>query len=143
MGIIVGFCVPIIFCTLSDAVLPYLGGAVVGLDMEFHWCFLDHIETVLPFLLVGMLNGWVMSAHAPTKILFYSVSFHFLHIFISSMASILYLVSFGFYEWWMRMGFVFLYIIVVVLIPCTLADIVLPTILAQFRKTCEQKNLNS
>jgi len=131
LGLAIGFCVPMVFCTLSDAILPYLGGAMVNLDMHFHWCFLQHWDTVLPFLLVGILNGWIMSSHESSRILFYSVGFHFFHIFISSMASILYLVSFGFHDWWNHMGFVFLYMIIVVLIPCTLADVVIPVFFLQ------------
>ena len=125
-GLIVGFFVPAIFCTVSDALLPYLGGKMAGLEMHFHWCFVDHWESVLPFLLVGMVNGWIMSSHKKSQVIFYSVGFHFFHIFISSMASILYLVGFGLHDWWLRMGFVFTYMILVVLIPCTLADIVVP-----------------
>ena len=127
-GMVVGFCVPAVFCTMSDAILPYLGGKFINLPMHFHWCFLKHLDTVLPFLIVGIINGWVMSGHERSRQVFYSVSFHFFHIFISSMASILYLVSFGFQDWWTRMGFVFLYMIVVVLIPCTLADVVIPAL---------------
>jgi len=66
--------------------------------------------------------------------LFYSVGFHFFHIFISSMASVLYLVSFGFHNWWNQMGFVFLFMIFAVLIPCTLADIVTPMLFAKAKK---------
>lgn len=131
IGVIVGLLVPAIFCTLSDAFLPYLGGRMIDLDMHFHWCFLTHLDTVLPFLLVGMLNGWVMSSHPTNLHLFYSLGFHFLHIFISSMAAMLYLVSFGFSEWWSSMGFVFLFLIGSVLIPCTLSDIVVPMLFAR------------
>lgn len=135
LGIAVGFLVPAIFCTVSDAFLPYLGGKMVNLNMTFHWCFLSHLDTVLPFLTVGMINGWVMSSHATNLHLFYSLGFHFLHIFVSSMASILYLVSFGFSEWWSQMGFVFLFLIGAVLIPCTLSDIVVPMMFARSKKS--------
>lgn len=134
LGILVGFFVPAIFCTLSDAFLPYIGGTIVNLDMKFHWCFLSHLDTVIPFLVVGMINGWVMSSHAQSLHMFYSLGFHFIHIFISSMASILYLVSFGFSQWWAQMGFVFLFLIFAVLIPCTLSDIVVPMIFARSRR---------
>lgn len=136
LGLIVGITVPAVFCTLSDAILPYLGGQLVHLDMHFHWCFIYHLDTVLPFLLVGILNGWVMSQHEKSRQLFYSIGFHFFHIFISSMASILYLISFGFQNWSDHMSFVFLYIIVAVLIPCTLADIVVPIFFARLKKYC-------
>jgi hypothetical protein len=134
LGIAVGFAVPALFCTFSDAFLPYLGGKFVDLDMHFHWCFISHLDTVLPFLVVGMINGWVMSSHPSNRQLFYSLGFHFLHIFISSMASILYLVSFGFYDWWEKMGFVFTFLILAVLIPCTLSDIVVPVLFARLKK---------
>lgn len=133
LGLLVGFLVPALFCTFSDAVLPYLGGQCVGLDMHFHWCFLSHLDTVLPFLIGGMINGWVMSGHPSSRQLFYSLGFHFVHIFISSMASILYLVSFGFHDWWNQMGFVFIFLILAVLIPCTLSDIVVPILFAKIR----------
>jgi len=122
-GLIVGFFVPAIFCTLSDVLLPYGSGRLLGINMKFHWCFLNDLETILPFILVGMLNGWFMSEHSTNKQLFYSQGFHFLHIFISAMASILYLVSFGFNYWWEKMGIVFLLLILVVLVPCTLSDL--------------------
>ncbi len=136
MGLFVGIAIPAFFCTLSDAILPYFGGKFVNLSMEFHWCFIYHLDTVLPFLLAGILNGWVMSQHEKSRQLFYSLGFHFFHIFISSMASILYLVSFGFNNWWEHMSFVFIYIIVAVLIPCTLADIVVPIFFARLKKYC-------
>ena len=133
-GILVGFLVPATFCTLSDIFLPYCSGSLLGINMKFHWCFINELSTVLPFILVGMLNGWVMSGHSTNKQLFYSQGFHFLHIFISAMASILYLVSFGFGSWWKQMGVVFLLLIMVVLIPCTLSDIVVPVIFAKTKK---------
>lgn len=134
LGVLTGFFVPAIFCTVSDAFLPYLGGKLIHLDMEFHWCFISHLDTVLPFLFVGMLNGWLMSRHNINKLNFYSFGFHFVHIFVSSMAAILYLISFGFYDWWQKMGFVFAYLIFAVLIPCTMSDIVVPMFFARFKK---------
>lgn len=133
-ALVAGFSIPAFFCTISDAILPYFGGRLVNLDMHFHWCFITHLGTVLPFLFVGILNGWVMSGHHASRQLFYSVGFHFFHIFISSMASILYLVSFGFHDWWNHMGFVFMFMIVAVLIPCTMADIVTPILFAKIRR---------
>ena len=134
-GLAVGLFVPIVFCTLSDAVLPYFGGRLAGLEMTFHWCFISHLPTVLPFLLVGVLNGWAISSHTSSKALFYSSSSHFIHIFVSSMASVMYLVSFGFDNWADHMGFVFIFLIVAVLTPCTLSDIVMPLWCARIGKT--------
>lgn len=134
IGILVGFLVPAVFCTLSDAILPYFSGELLGVDMSFHWCFIKKLGRVLPFLFAGMLNGWFMSEHDSNRQLFYSQGFHFLHIFISAMASILYLVSFGFADWHKSIGLVFIQLILVVLIPCTLSDIVVPMIFAKKQK---------
>jgi hypothetical protein len=130
-ALVVGFFVPTVFCTVSDAILPYVGGRMLNLHMHFHWCIIKHLDIILPFVIVGMINGWVMSHHKASRQLFYSVGFHFFHIFISSMASILYLVSFGFTQWYKSMGVVFIYIILVVLLPCTLSDIVVPALFAK------------
>lgn len=134
-GLLVGIFVPAVFCTLSDTILPYIGGAILQLPMHFHWCLIAHLDTVLPFLIVGIINGWVMSSHEASRQVFYSLGFHFSHIFISSMASIMYLVGYGFSDWSSQMGFVFLYIIFVVLVPCTLADIVVPILFARLKKS--------
>ena len=139
-SLLVGILIPMVFCTISDTILPFLGGKALGLSMLFHWCFISHLDAVLPFLLMGVLNGWVMSAHEASRQVFYSIGFHFFHIFISSMAAILYLVSFGFDHWWHHMGFVFGYIIAVVLIPCTLADIVVPIIFARLQQIGKAKH---
>jgi integral membrane sensor domain MASE1 len=101
--------------------------------MHFHWCFVSHLDVVLPFLLVGVFNGWAMSSHPTSSKLFYSVTFHFVHIFVSSMAAMLYLLSFGFYGWGDRMGFVFIFLIFAVLVPCTMSDIVVPMLFARIK----------
>ena len=132
--VVFGFLIPAFFCTVSDAFMPYFGGKLINLDMHFHWCFISELQTVLPFLFVGIINGIVMSNHSKNHQLVYSVGFHFVHIFVSSMASMCYLVSFGFYQWWDRMAFVFLFLIGAVLIPCTLADIVVPAIVSKAKQ---------
>jgi hypothetical protein len=133
LGILVGFLVPAVFCTMSDMIIPYLGGRVVDLNMQFHLCFISHLDSILPFLIGGVINGWVMSSHASGLQLFYSLGFHFFHIFISSMASVLYLVSFGLHNWAKFMGPLFVFLIIAVLLPCTLSDIVVPMFFARFK----------
>jgi len=130
-AVVAGFIIPAIFCTLSDSILPYLGGWYLSLDMRFHWCFIEHLDKVLPFLTIGVLNGFVMSSHGKASQFLYSTGSHFAHILISSMASILYLASFGFSDFHQSIGFVFLYLIGCVLIPCSLADLVVPMMFAR------------
>ncbi|MCK4264902.1 hypothetical protein KAW80_00930 [Candidatus Babeliales bacterium] len=133
MALLSGFLVPAIFCTLSDSIMPFIGGLYLGLDMHFHWCFIHHLGSVLPFLTFGVLNGFVIGRHAEGKSLFYSAGSHFFHIFISAMASILYFYGFGFDQWYNQIGFIFVYLIIAVLVPCSLADIVVPISFAKFK----------
>ncbi len=130
-ALLVGIFVPVVFCTLSDSLLPFVGGYYLGLDMHFHWCFWSHLGSVLPFLFVGIINGFVMSGHSSSQQLFYSQGSHFFHILISAMASMLYFVGFGFSDWQHSLGFVFVFMLFAVLIPCTLSDVVVPMFFAK------------
>lgn len=137
-GIIVGALTTITFCTLSDSILPYIGGTIMGVKMHFHLCFISELKNVLPFLCIGLLNGIIMSRHHASRQTFYSVSSHFIHIFISSLASSFYLVSHGFVDWYHNIGFVFVFLIIATVIPCTLSDVVVPMALAKADKKHEK-----
>jgi len=132
-GLFVGFFSPAFFCMLSDAILPYAGGMLFGVEMEWHLCFTSEIHNVLPFLVVGILNGIVMSQHHSSKQGLYSVFSHFIHILVSSLASTFYIVSHGFSDWYSSIGYLFLFLIGAVVVPCTLSDVVVPMIIAKGR----------
>lgn len=137
-GIIVAFISSFFFCTLSDVILPYLSGIVLGVHMNFHICFISEFYNVLPFYIIGLINGLVMSRHNSAIKGFYSVGSHFGHILISSLASLFYLISEGFNNWYPQMGLLFLFLIVAVVIPCTLADVIVPIFFARPRKNNEK-----
>ena len=130
-GILVGACSAIFFCVLSDSIMPYLVGEFMGVTMDFHICFVTEINNVLPFLLVGLFNGWVLSKHNSAESSFYSIWSHFMHIFVSSLASILYIISHGMHDWYDQMGILFMFLIIAVVIPCTLSDVVVPIYFAK------------
>lgn len=130
-GLIVGIVSPTFFCILSDAVLPYIGGTILGVQMHFHACFLTEPQRVVPFLIMGIVNGFVMSRHHESKQGGYSLSSHATHIFISSLASTFYLISHGFTNWYVSIGNVFVLLIIAVVVPCTLADVVVPMTMAR------------
>jgi len=133
-GLLVGIFCPLFFCILSDAVLPYLGGKALGVPMHFHLCFLSELHNVIPFLFIGILSGFATRfIKADTRAL-HSLGSHVAHIFVSSLASIFYLVSHGFIDWYTKIGFVFFFLIFAVVIPCTLSDLVVPMIIAQIGK---------
>ncbi len=137
-GIVTSVFTTMIFCTLSDAVLPYLGGLLLGVKMHFHLCFLSELRNVLPFLFVGAINGIILGKYHKKSSAFNSVFSHFLHILISSLASTFYLVSHGMVQWYSSIGMVFLFLIVAVVIPCTLSDIVVPIAAARAGKKNER-----
>jgi hypothetical protein len=106
--------------------MPYFGGVLCGVKMHLHWCFYSHLSTVLPFLAIGVVNGLVMSMHSDAGKDRYIATSHFAHIFISAFASTVYMISHGFYSWQSEMPYVFCYLLLAVLIPCTLADVIVP-----------------
>ena len=130
-GFLVGTLCSVVFCTLSDAILPHLAGKILGIKMSFHLCFMSELHNILPFLFVGLLNGFIMSKHHSAKQNILSVFSHFIHILISSFASIFYLVAGGFTDWYTSIGFVFLFLIIAVVVPCTFSDLVVPMAFAR------------
>lgn len=132
-GIIVSLLAPAIFCTLSDVALPALAGRILGFHMPIHICFthLPDLINLLPFMFVGLLNGWMIRQHSESALGFISLASHFIHILISSLAALFYMVSYGFIEWHSMMGILLLFLLVAVVIPCTLSDIVIPMYFAR------------
>lgn len=125
-ALIVGIISPTIFCMLSDVLLPYLAGRLLGIDMELHICFHREFQNVVPFLGVGVLNGLVLRQHHSAMLPVFSLGSHIAHILISSLAGLFYMVSHGFSDWYPQMGIVFLFLVVAVVIPCTLSDVLVP-----------------
>ncbi len=135
---VVGIFTPVIFCTLSDSILPYLGGKALGVNMSFHLCFFSELANIIPFLVVGVINGFIMSRHNQENQRMYSIFSHFIHIFVSSLAATFYLLAHGFMDWHKDIGFVFIFIIIAVVIPCTLSDVVVPMTYARMTKKDEK-----
>lgn len=135
-GVILSIISPAIFCTLSDVALPALAGRFLGVAMKVHICFfsLPDLMNVLPFMLVGILNGLVLRRHSESSLSFFSVSSHFVHILISSLAALFYMVSYGFEAWPSMMGFLLLFLAIAVVIPCTISDVVVPMYFARRKR---------
>lgn len=132
-GVLVSLIAPAIFCTLSDIALPALAGNLLGVHMPVHICFVHLWDAInlTPFMLVGLLNGWMIRQHSESSLGFISLASHFIHILISSLAALFYMVSYGFVYWHEMMGILLIFLLVAVVIPCTLSDIVVPMYFAQ------------
>lgn len=131
----VGFIGSIVLCTLSDAIFPFIGGMLIGGKMNFHVDILQHPGNVLPFAVIGTVAG-LSAPKSFEKATEYS---HSMHVFVSSVASILYLLSFGLDHWNHQLGGVFVVTIFAVMIPCCLSDIAFP--LACSHTHCKHKNV--
>ncbi len=115
----------VIPCAVSDYIVPFVGGRILGQAMELHVCLIDHPMLILPFLVLGIIGGLLFEEPISGG----SVFSHGAHVFVSSLAALLYLVSFGFTGWMTDIQLVFPVLLVVVLavwIPCCVSDIVIP-----------------
>ncbi|VAX35826.1 hypothetical protein MNBD_UNCLBAC01-340 [hydrothermal vent metagenome] len=119
---LIGFLGSLMICGISDIFFPYIGGLILGHEMNIHICLIKNPGTIFPFAIVGVLAGLAVTANFE-KSTEYS---HSAHVFVSSVASILYLISFGLGDWIHSIGGVFLITIFAVMIPCCASDIVFP-----------------
>jgi len=124
--LIMGTISPAIFCILSDIILPYLSGVALGVNMELHICFHKELHNIWPFLFMGLINGLVLKNQHSATLKAFSLGSHFIHILISSLASLFYLVSHGFSDWYPKMGYLSLFLIVAIVVPCTFSDVIIP-----------------
>lgn len=133
-AVLVGTLGTIIPCGLSDYIFPYVGGLLLGQTMELHMCLVDHPQLFFPFLVLGVLGGFWAEERVTGSHLFS----HGAHVLVSSAASLLYLVSFGFTGWMTDVRFVFpafAIIVIAVWIPCCISDIVVPAASARLPLT--------
>ena len=109
-------------CGLSDLILPYAGGFLLGAQMHLHICLIK--EPVWTLLICG-LGIWVglLSEVKWGKISYLG---HGSHVFVSSFASLFYLVTFGLENWVPLIAGIFIITVVAVVIPCCSSDIIIP-----------------
>jgi hypothetical protein len=121
----VGLFGTVIPCGLSDYILPFAGGLLLGQTMELHVCLFEHPLLIVPFLGLGIVGGLLFEERVAGS----SVFSHGAHVFVSSLASLLYLVSFGFTQWMTDTQLVFpvfLVVVIAVWMPCCISDIAIP-----------------
>ncbi|MEK6542977.1 MAG: hypothetical protein AABZ44_00870 [Elusimicrobiota bacterium] len=123
-ALIVGLLGSLVVCAASDIAIPYLAGVLLGVGMDLHICIIEHWQMEVPFAVFGIFLGIAMPSTIKTTSLSHSA-----HVFTSSMASILYLVSFGLTDWLSAIGMVFIYTLIAVVLPCCTSDIVFPLFL--------------
>ncbi len=83
---LVGYLGSVGIATLSDIFFPYLGGTLLGAEMEFHLGFVEKWWLVNPLAVLGILIAYFRPA---TKFP------HAGHVLLSTWASLFYLTAFG------------------------------------------------
>ena len=126
-AILIGYVGSIGIATLSDAIIPYLGGSLLGVEIEFHIPFIETEK--MPFLGIetwklvnsAALAGIIIGYLRPTT------KFpHLGHVFLSTWASLFYFTAFGIAPWIPLLPFIFLFLFLAVWLPCCTSDIVFP-----------------
>jgi len=124
-AVLVGGLGTVIPCGLSDYIFPFIGGRLLGQPLELHLCVVEHPMLVFPFVALGIVGGLLFEERMSGSSLFS----HGAHVFVSSLASLLYLVGFGFTSWMSDTHLlfpVFSVVVIAVWIPCCISDIVIP-----------------
>jgi hypothetical protein len=127
VAILIGYTGSIGIATLSDAVIPYLGGSLLHISMEFHAPFVE--TTKMPF--IGIEKWKIVSSAAVIGIAIGcwrpTTKFpHAGHVLLSTWASLFNFTAFGIVNWIPLLPFIFLFLFLAVWIPCCLSDIVYP-----------------
>lgn len=127
-AVVVGLIGAIGVCGISDIAMPHVSLRLLGVAAPWHICVVEHPAMVLPFACIGVLLGIATAGGAVRSTL---IS-HSLHVLASTMASIFYMVGpLGVVAWIDRIGAVFLFVVLAVMIPCCLSDIVFPLLMSK------------
>jgi len=132
--VLIGYAGSIGIATLSDAIIPYLGGALLGAEIGFHLPFIETEK--IPF--IGIETWKLINSAALAGII---ISYlrpatkypHLGHVFLSTWASLFYFTAFGIAQWIPLLPFVFLFLFLAVWLPCCVSDIVFPLLFTRGR----------
>lgn len=116
-ALLVGITGSIIIGSLSDIILPWLGGNMLSLGTSFHLLLIEKPALVSLSALIGSSIG------ISTKI---TKIPHFIHIFLSVFASLFYLLVFSLSFSLVYFIGAFLIVLISVIIPCCISDILFP-----------------
>ena len=138
MAILIGYTGSIGIATLSDAIIPYLGGSLLHVPMEFHLPFIE--TSKIPF--IGIEKWIIVNSAAAIGI---AIGYwrpttrfpHMGHVLLSTWASLFGFTAFGIANWIPLLPFVFLFLFLAVWIPCCLSDIVYPLLWVREAQTAK------
>jgi len=134
-AVLIGYCGSIGIASISDVVIPYIGGSLLGIDMHLHIPFIE-TETV-PF--IG-IPTWVLVNSA--AVIGIAIGYfrpttklpHLGHVFLSTWASLFYFAAFGVAYWLPLLPLIFLFLFLAVWLPCCVSDIVFPLLFTKEKR---------
>ena len=130
-ALLIGITGSIIIGSLSDIILPWLGGNLLGLGTSFHLLLIEEPVLILLSALIGSSIG------ISTKI---TEMPHFIHVFLSVFASLFYLLAFSLNFSLVYFAGAFLIVLIAVIIPCCMSDLLFPFFfIGEKIKRCECK----
>ena len=115
--LLVGYFGSIGIATLSDVLIPYLGGTLLNLEIELDVPFIEEWWLIHPAVLIGIAIGYLRPT---TKFP------HYGHVLLSTWASLFYFTAFSVAQWIPLLPFIFLFLFLAVWLPCCISDIVFP-----------------
>ena len=125
--VFIGYTGSIGIATLSDIIIPYLGGSTLNIPMEFHLPFIEAEK--MPY--IGLPKWLVVNAAA-----FIGIAIgtwkpntrfpHMGHVLLSTWASLFSFTAFGMADWLPLLPFIFIFLFLSVWLPCCISDIIYP-----------------
>jgi len=126
-AVLIGYLGSVGIASLSDAIIPFWGGTILGIDIHLHIPFIS--TEITPFFglpawavvngsaLIGIIIGYFIPQ---TKVP------HMGHVLLSTWASMFYFTAFGVAEWLPLLPLIFVFLFISVWLPCCVSDIVFP-----------------
>jgi hypothetical protein len=128
-AVLIGYTGSIGVATVSDAVIPYLGGWLLGIEMEFHVPFIEGS----PMPVIGMQKWLLVNSCAAVGIAVGCARPvtrfpHAGHVLLSTWASLFSFAAFGVADWIPLLAPLFVFLFLAVWLPCCASDIIYPMI---------------
>ena len=125
--ILIGYTGSVGIATLSDIIIPYVGGDILNIPWEFELPFMETAN--MPFIgipkwivvnaaaVIGMAIGyWKPTTRFP----------HMGHVLLSTWVSLFSFTAFGVADWTLLLPFIFLFLFLAFWLPCCISDTVYP-----------------
>ncbi len=126
-AVLIGYCGSIGIASISDAFIPYLGGVLLDINIEFHIPFIETEEMHLLGIPTWMvINGAAFIGIAIGYIKPTTKFPHLGHMFLSTWASLFYFIAYSIAEWLPLLPLIFVFLFVAVWLPCCVSDIIFP-----------------